>query len=120
MLFFYCFVDIQCDILSTPSKGGMSCSSGKVGVGYEGDTCSFTCNAGYLLTGRDTGTCQSNGSWSGNQTFCKQGTVVLCMYVLSRHTIVCRVAKDSQCVHACDEKICIVQSQEYAVFTQSC
>ena len=44
----------------------MSCSSGRVGVGYEGDTCSVTCNTGYELTGSDTRTCQSDGSWSGN------------------------------------------------------
>ncbi|XP_065903512.1 uncharacterized protein [Dysidea avara] len=64
---------IQCDILSTTSNGGMSCSSGRVGVGFEGDTCSFTCNTGYNLTGSDTRTCQSNGSWSGRSTVCKDG-----------------------------------------------
>ena len=67
------FVGIQCDILSTTSNGGMSCSSGRVGVGFEGDTCSFTCNTGYNLTGSDTRTCQSNGSWSGRSTVCKDG-----------------------------------------------
>ena len=44
----------------------MSCSSGRVGVGYEGDTCSFTCNTGYELTGSDARTCQSDGSWNGS------------------------------------------------------
>ena len=40
-------------------------------MGYEGDTCSFTCNTGYNLIGSDTRTCQSNGSWSGSkQTLC--------------------------------------------------
>ena len=66
----YC-IDIRCDILSTPSNGGMSCSSGRVGVGYEGDTCSFTCNTGYKLTGSGKSTtCQRNGSWSGNHIVC--------------------------------------------------
>ena len=46
----------RCDDLSTPANGDItSCSSGRVGVGYKGDTCSFTCNAGYELTGDDTG-----------------------------------------------------------------
>jgi len=71
-------VDIRCDILSTPSNGGMLCSSGRVGVGYEGDTCSFTCNNGY---GSDSRTCLSNGSWSGSETICKQGMCLLAMYV---------------------------------------
>ena len=64
-------VDIQCDDISSPANGEMmSCSSGRVGVGYEGDTCSFTCNTGYELTGSDTRTCQSNGSWSGSPVSC--------------------------------------------------
>ena len=47
-----------------------SCSSGSM---YEGDTCSFTCNAGFELTGNDTRTCQSDGSWSGTETMCRRG-----------------------------------------------
>ena len=39
-------------------------------MGYEGDTCSFTCNTGYELTGSDTRTCQSDGSWSGSNIIC--------------------------------------------------
>ena len=53
----------------------MSCSSGRVGVGYEKDTCSLTCNTGYELTGSDTRTCQSDGSWSGSDDVCRRGTV---------------------------------------------
>ena len=41
-----------------------------MGVGYEEDTCSFTCNTGYELTGSDTRTCQNNGSWSGSDVVC--------------------------------------------------
>ena len=63
-------VEIRCDNLLTPSNGGMSCSSGRVEVGYEGDTCSFTCNTGYELTGSDTRTCQNSGSWSGSESTC--------------------------------------------------
>jgi len=39
---------------------------------YE-DTCSFTCNTGYELTGSDTRTCQSNGSWNGRVVVCRRG-----------------------------------------------
>ena len=35
-----------------------------------GDTCTFTCDTGYELTGSDTRTCQSNGSWSGSDVMC--------------------------------------------------
>ena len=42
-------------------------------MGYEGDTCNFTCNTGYELTGSDTRTCQSDGSWSGSDDVCRRG-----------------------------------------------
>ena len=79
MPYIYCFdinyVDIRCDILPTPVNGEITCRSGRVGVGYEGDTCSFTCNNGYELTGSDTRTCLSNGSWSGSDDVCRRGNV---------------------------------------------
>ena len=72
-------LDIQCDNLSTPPNGEIaSCSSGRVGVGYEGDTCSFTCNTGYELTGSDTRTCQSDGS--GSDVVCRRGNLCACIY----------------------------------------
>jgi len=43
---------------------------------YE-DTCSFTCNTGYELTGSDTRTCQSDGSWSGSDVVCRRGTTAI-------------------------------------------
>ena len=64
--------DIQCDNSST-DNGNVSCTSGKVGVGYTGDTCSFTCNTGYELTGSDTRICQSDGNWSGSDSMCSRG-----------------------------------------------
>ena len=74
--------DIQCDSSSIiiPNNGNVSCISGKVGVGYTGDTCSFTCNTGYELTGSDTRTCQNDGSWSGSDNFCIMGKLHLHSY----------------------------------------
>ena len=60
-------------------------------MGYEGDNCRFTCNAGYELNGSDTRTCQNDGNWSGNDDVCRRGkehtyeyihTVLIAMYVL--------------------------------------
>ena len=74
---FICVItDIQCHNLSTPANGMMFCSSGRVGVGYEGHICGFTCNTGYELTGSDTRTCQSDGSWSGTDSVCSRGMLV--------------------------------------------
>ena len=72
----YFIADIQCHALSTPANGMIFCSSGRVGVGYEGDNCGITCNTGYELTGNDTRTCQSDGSWSGTDSVCSRGTLV--------------------------------------------
>jgi len=64
-------VDDRCDNLQSPPNGSiLSCSSGRAGVGYEGDTCGFACDTGYELTGSDNRTCQSDGSWSGRDTLC--------------------------------------------------
>ena len=71
----------ECTRLSIPANGGIvSCSSGRTGAGNEGDTCSFTCNTGYVLTGNDTRQCQDNGSWSGSNIVCRQGI----LYIYSR------------------------------------
>ena len=70
--------DMRCDSLLIPANGEItSCSSGRVGVGYEGDTCNFTCDTGYKLTGSDTRTCQSDGSWSGINGVCRRGNVCM-------------------------------------------
>ena len=58
---------VTCPSLSDPSNGMISCS---LGDDAYGDTCSFTCDTGYELTGSDTRTCQSDGSWSGSQVSC--------------------------------------------------
>ena len=79
----YYVIDIQCDNLTTPANGMISCNSGRVGVGYEGDTCNFTCNTGYELTGSDTRTCQSDGSWDGTDNVCKRGIFTYVLYNIS-------------------------------------
>ena len=69
----YCYLqllEIQCD--NPANVRTVSCSSGSATMGYEGDTCNFTCNTGYELTGSDTRTCQSNGSWSGGDNVCRR------------------------------------------------
>ena len=67
---------VQCLELTNPQNGMISCSLGDDGIPSYGDTCSFTCNTGYELTGSDTRTCQSDGSWSGTNTTCSGGTYV--------------------------------------------
>ena len=61
--------------LTDPSNGVIRCLLGDDNVISYEDTCNFTCNTGYELTGSDTRTCQSNGSWSGSTTTCERGKI---------------------------------------------
>ena len=71
---------VQCEMLDPPMNSGVICMTSDT-VTFYGDTCSFTCNIGYELTGSNTRTCQSNGSWSGSDTMCIIRGII-CMYVL--------------------------------------
>ena len=64
---------VACPPLTDPNNGVMTCSLGDDGVPSYEDICSFTCNTGYELTGSDTRTCQSDGSWSGSDAMCRRG-----------------------------------------------
>ena len=61
---------VSCSLLTNPNNGMVNCS---LGVPSYEDTCSFMCNTGYELTGSDTRTCQSDGSWSGSDNVCRRG-----------------------------------------------
>ena len=63
--------------MNNPDNGMINCSLGDDGIPSYEDTCSFTCNVDYELTGSDTRTCQSNGSWSGSDDVCRRGTLML-------------------------------------------
>ena len=74
--FFYAMIMylllVSCPSLSEPSNGMINCSLGDDGVPSYEDTCSFTCNTGYELTGSESRTCQSDGSWSGSNAVCSR------------------------------------------------
>ena len=61
---------MSCSLLNNPNNGANNCSLGDDRVPSYEDTCSFTCNTGYELTGSDTRTCQIDGSWSGSPVSC--------------------------------------------------
>ena len=85
-------------LLNVTKNGMINCSLGDDGIPSYEDTCSFTCNTGYELTGNDTRICQSNGNWSGNDDVCRRGMYgqynfiivmdslsVKCFYKLMKH-----------------------------------
>ena len=69
----YMYYAVSCPDLPDLNNGMINCLLGDDGVLSYEDTCSYTCNTGYELTGNDTRTCQSNGTWSGNDIMCTIG-----------------------------------------------
>ena len=55
----------------------ISCSLEDEVPSYE-DTCNFTCNTGYELSGSEIITCQSDGSWSDDNAMCGRSEWFLC------------------------------------------
>jgi len=60
-----------------PNNGMINCLLGDDGVPSYEDTCIFTCNTGYELTGSDIRICQSNGNWSGSEAVCRRGMFMI-------------------------------------------
>ena len=65
------------------NNGVINCSLRDDGVPSYEDTCNFTCDTGYELTGSDTRTCQSDGIWSGTETTCTDGKNCLLLQLCS-------------------------------------
>ena len=63
---------VSCPSLDDPSNGMINCSPGDDEFPTYEDTCNFTCNTGYVITGSNTRTCQSDGSWSGSIAMCER------------------------------------------------
>ena len=64
---------VNCSLLGNPNNGMITCELRDDGTPSYEDICSFTCNTGYELTGSNTRTCQSDGSWSGSDDVCRRG-----------------------------------------------
>ena len=61
----FIFIVNHCQQLYAPPHGSLEhCSN------LPGQTCEFSCNKGYILTGSTTRTCNSNGTWTGTPTQC--------------------------------------------------
>ena len=74
---------VYCHSLPNINNGDITCTLGDDdGVHYYSyqDACNVTCDTGYTLTGSDTRTCLSNGSWSGVDGTCKKGKINKTMY----------------------------------------
>ena len=68
---------MKCQELSKFDNGNITCSLGDDGMYSYEDTCSVTCNSGFTLSGSDTRTCLSNGSWSDMDSACDRGKKIV-------------------------------------------
>jgi len=64
---------VQCPNVTSPMDGTISCSLINDALFLFEDVCNFTCNTGYELSGSNSRVCQSDESWSGNDTVCTRG-----------------------------------------------
>jgi len=61
-----------------PVNGMINCSLGDDGVLSYEDTCAVMCDTGYVLTGDDMRTCQSDGMINGTDARCTRGKLFVC------------------------------------------
>lgn len=69
-------IQTKCTYLSILASGHIvPCSSGgRTEMNYyEEETCNFTCNTGYEITGSDTRTCLTYSNSSVSESTCKRG-----------------------------------------------
>ena len=73
----------HCNVVSCPMppimNGMIDCSLGDdVVLSYE-DTCTATCDTGYMLIGDAMRTCQSDGMFNGTEAMCSRGKLCACL-----------------------------------------
>ena len=67
-----------CPILMAPDNGTIKRSLGDDGLPTNRDTCSFTCNPGFMLSGRKTRICRVQngvGTWNHKNVTCTPGKI---------------------------------------------
>ena len=72
-----CVLSTDCQLLTDPDNGVISCSLGDDGQASLGDTCNYTCDSGYELSGNVNRSCELNGNWSGTEPTCTQSEKLL-------------------------------------------
>ena len=68
----------SCDPLSAPDNGMIDCSLGGDGIPTNGDTCTFTCDDGFELSGSQSRRCRIRNNrrrWTGSPTTCNMGMI---------------------------------------------
>ena len=75
---------LTCPSLPPLSHGKINCSLGEDGEANPGETCTFTCDDGYELSGSASRVCTNSETWSGTTNRCTKG-----MYIFHSHVCLC-------------------------------
>ena len=96
-------------VCSAPLNGQVDCGSGLVNTAFVGDSCTFSCDPGYLLQRNVTsGTCEDTGVWSEGLPSCVPLNCSEDNLPIPANTTVlqlptCDITYQSQCTVSCDE-----------------
>ena len=64
---------VTCSPLNQPANGMIDCLLRGDNIANLGESCTFSCDNGFMLRGSVTRTCQNDSSWSGIETTCLRG-----------------------------------------------
>ena len=64
---------VTCPMPTNPMNGMINCPLGDDGVLSYEDTCTATCDTGFMITGDAIRTCQSDRMFSGTEAMCSRG-----------------------------------------------
>ena len=65
-----------------PINGIINCSLGDDRILSYEDTCTVACDTGYMLTGDEMRTCQSDRILNGTEAMCDRGKICTCFLTL--------------------------------------
>ena len=66
---------------NNPMNGMVTCDEGDDGILNYQDTCTTSCNTGFMVDGDTTRTCQSNMMFNGTEATCSRGMTVTALLV---------------------------------------
>ena len=71
---------IECPKLVDPTNGDVAYSGNT-----PGSSATYTCIAGYSITGDDIRFCLNDGTWSGNDPFCRCESILPAIIITKPH-----------------------------------
>ena len=107
----------DCPSMGMPDNGGMQCTGPQI----TGESCSFSCDPGYSLTGSSVRSCLPNNEWSGEEALCSP---LRCPELEAPTNALlvspCSNTFESSCTVVCDRGYHVTNSSNEYQWIQSC